>query len=79
MFRYHAIAPERIKEETVGGLDQKRCKYRSKQVTLLFRNIYTELTQPLIITQYQTHHTHTYEQSVLVWILTTKKVNGFQH
>jgi len=24
MFRYHSIAPERIKEETEGGHDQKR-------------------------------------------------------
>jgi len=61
MFRYHSIALERIKEETVGGHDQKRCQYKSKQAALLFR-IFTELTQALIITQYQKHHTHTFEQ-----------------
>jgi hypothetical protein len=62
MFRYHSTAPERIKEDTVGGHDQKRYKYKSKQAALPFRNIFTELTQALITTQYQKHHTHTFEQ-----------------
>jgi len=53
MFRYHSIAPERIKEETVGGHDHKRYQYKSKQAALLFQIIFTELTQALIITQYQ--------------------------
>jgi len=62
MFRYHSIAQERIKEETVGGHDQKCYKYKSKQAALLFWFIFTELTQALIITQSQKHHTHTFEQ-----------------
>jgi len=50
------------RKKKVGGHDQKRYQYKSKEAALLFQIIFTELTQALIITLYQKHHTHTFEQ-----------------
>jgi hypothetical protein len=74
MFRYHSIAPERIKEESqsVSGLDQKRYKYKSKQAALLFRIIFTQLTQAHNYTT-TTTKLIPLNNFVLVWMRTIKK------